>query len=139
MRFMVLVFACVAACSEPAPAETPPATIQIHPAPPQPQPAGAPQSFVDTDPTPLTREELIGMWSLRENCGQPTIFAADGALTDYTGQSGQWTLEGDTLTIIKAGQTSRNEVNQLNANAFSAGSPDDGGGSTRLFVIYQRC
>jgi hypothetical protein len=98
-----------------------------------------PEVFTDTDPSPLTPDELVGMWGLRANCGQPTVFVADGTLTDYTGQTGQWSLVGNSLTITRGGRTHTNEVNPLNANAFTAGPPEDGSGRTRLFAIYRRC
>lgn len=145
MRFVFLVLACVAACSEPAsppPAESQdstyssggPQVVAIDP------PAGIEsESFTDTDATPLTSEELVGMWGLRANCGQPTVFVADGTLTDYTGQPGEWSLRGNLLTITQGGQAYTNEVNQLNPNAFTSGPLEDGSGRTRLFAIYRRC
>lgn len=145
MKIAILLPACIAAgCSEPAPpppAEAPTtlqtsgdAQIMLDP------PAGVePEVFADTDPTPLTADELVGMWGLRANCGQPTVFVSDGTLTDYTGQTGRWSLSGDFLTIMIGGQTHTNEVNQLNARAFTAGPPEDGSGRTRLFVVYRRC
>lgn len=141
MHRIALIFAalCFASCSEPAPAPAAPEATPIPVAVDRPSAPAASDGFVDTDPTPLTREEIVGMWGLRAGCGQPTVFSADGTLTDYTGQTGQWSLDGDSLTITQAGQSFTNEVNPLNANAFSAGPPEDGSGRMRAFVIYQRC
>ena len=141
----------IAACA-PAPPDTEGSSSTAAEAPDATQAANEPQSvaidppagiepevFTDTDPTPLTPDELVGMWGLRANCGQPTVFVADGTLTDYTGRTGRWSLSGNLLTITRGGQTHTNEVDQLNANAFRAGPPEDGSGRTRLFAIYRRC
>lgn len=141
MRFVLLLLACVAACREPTPA-TPSAEEASHEAQPLTidPPAGIePEVFTDSDPTPLTPDELVGMWGLRADCGQPTVFMSDGTLTDYTGQTGRWSLSRDSLTVTRGEQTITHEVNQLNPNAFTAGPPEDGSGRTRLFVIYRRC
>ncbi|MDZ4693117.1 hypothetical protein [Terricaulis sp.] len=140
---LVIAAIALASCSESAPASQAP-DAQTSPAAPTAVPVandfpGDDESFVDTDPTPLTRGELIGMWGLRSGCGQPTIFSEDGTLTDYTGQTGQWSLQGDSLTITKGGRTFTDEVNPLNANAFTSGPPEDGSGRTRVFAIYRRC
>jgi hypothetical protein len=134
-----LVTLLIISCSEPAPAPAAPEPTPIPVAADRAGEAPAPEGFVDTDPSPLTREEIIGMWGLRAQCGQPTIFSGDGTLADYTGQTGQWSLQGDSLTITKGGQTHTSEINPLNANAFTSAPPEDGSGRTRLFVIYQRC
>lgn len=144
-RALTLIAAvALASCDAPTPApapppEEPPAQTQVPVAADRASEAPAQDGFIDTDPSSLTREEIIGMWGLRAQCGQPTVFAEDGTFTDYTGQSGQWSLQGNSLTMTKAGQSFTNEVNPLNANAFSSGPPEDGSGRTRLFVIYQRC
>lgn len=146
MRRALALLAAIAftGCDERAPLRTPPpdeppASTQIPVAADRAGEAPAPEGFIDTDPSPLTREEIIGMWGLRAQCGQPTIFAEDGTFTDYTGQTGEWSLQGDALTMTRAGRTYTSEVNQLNTSAFTSGPPDDGSGRTRLFVVYQHC
>ncbi len=141
---IILAAIALASCSDPAP--TPPPAPEARTSTPAPTAIpvatdypGNEENFVDTDPTPLTREEVIGMWGLRRDCGQPTIFSEDGTLTDYTGQTGQWSLRGDLLTITKGGRTFTDEVNPLNANTFSSGPPEDGSGRIRVFAIYRRC
>ncbi len=138
--FALAATICLASCSE----TTPPPVSLSEPTsiPVAVDSAGeppAPETFVDTDASPLTREELIGMWGLRSGCGQPAVFSEDGSFSDYTGQPGQWSLQGDLLTITKPGQSYSNEVNPLNANTFSASPPDDHSGRIRTFVVYQRC
>ncbi|HYD86176.1 MAG TPA: hypothetical protein VEA80_01760 [Vitreimonas sp.] len=148
MRLLIVLLACVAACGEPTSA--PPPTVEKMPNAAQGSdessavviepPAGIePEVFTDTDSSPLTADEIVGMWGLRANCGQPTVFGADGTLTDYTGQTGRWSLSGNSLTITQGSQAHTNEVNQLNANAFTSAAPEDGSGRTRLFLIYRRC
>lgn len=98
-----------------------------------------PSEFVDTDDSPLTAQEIVGMWSTAPHCAQPTVFSLDGGYTDYTGRSGRWELNGDLLTM--SGRGSGNEVNQLDANTFTASAPRTqiDPDAIRTFLIYRRC
>lgn len=98
-----------------------------------------PSEFIDTDDSPLTTQEIVGMWSTAPNCAQPTVFSLDGGYTDYSGRGGRWELNGDLLTM--SGRGGANEVNQLDANTFTAGVPraEVGPGAMRTFAIYRRC
>lgn len=121
------------------------ATQQAPAEPPTNEPAaptsgGWPSEFFDTDDSPLTPEEIVGMWSNAPNCSQPTVFTADGAYTDQTGYTGRWTLNIGRLSLEgRPGIVS--EVNQFDANTFSAGPPSSAipSGALRTFVIYRRC
>lgn len=97
-----------------------------------------PDSFVDVDDSPLTNDEILGMWSTAPHCTQPTIFMSDGTFTDYTGGTGQWTLRGDRLTMTRGERTYTNVVDQLDANTFSTRSSQEAS-VTQLFAMHRRC
>lgn len=100
-----------------------------------------PAEFVDTDNSPLTAQEILGMWSIAPNCAQPTIFMPDGTYTDYSGHTGSWVLDGDRLTMGRAVGEYVNEVNQFDANTFAVGAPsaEIAPGALRTVAIYRRC
>jgi hypothetical protein len=136
MKRFLFAAACallIASCDQAAPpAPEPSVESAIEPSAPE-APVVESDSFTDTDDTPLTREELLGMWSTSSGCGQPTVFSEDGSFTDYTGQTGRWTLANDRLTQTSDRGSYTNRTNQFNANTFAIG--ESGG----LFVIYRRC
>lgn len=147
MRMLIAALAsamALAAC-DPAPVAETESTAEsasVPPIEPVEEPVAAerawPAEFYDTDDSPLTNEEIVGMWSTVPNCAQPTVFSADGTFTDHTGRSGRWALNGDHLTM---GGRSTNEANQFDANTFSLGAPADrvAPGAMRTFLIYRRC
>lgn len=106
-----------------------------------PASTGWPVEFYDTDNSPLTSQEIVGMWSTAPNCAQPTVFMADGAYTDHTGYTGRWTLDNERLSLVRGRNTSVDEVNQFDADTFAAGAPkaESAPGVIHTFVIYRRC
>src|SRR5262245_39029256 len=104
-RLVLIAAMFAAACGEQGASQQ---QTTLPPAPPSPVPAadpGGPTEFFDTDRSSLTPEELVGMWSDAHNCAHPIVFSADGAFTDHTGASGQWTLRDDQLSMIRNGRT----------------------------------
>ena len=47
----------------------------------------------------LSRDYLIGKWSETDDCADSIEFRADGSFTFPWGDSGQWQLSGDRLTM----------------------------------------
>jgi hypothetical protein len=80
-----------------------------------------------------TSAQLVGSWGDNGDCNLTTTINADGAFTNYTGNAGTWTLEGDLLTLTSPAGTAQVRVNMPNENQLFIGQPD---GS---FGISQRC
>jgi hypothetical protein len=109
------------------------------------EPAAAPQEsipvasdgprreFIDIDPSDLTVDELVGMWSNDENCARPIVYNADGTYTDYTGVSGRWTLENESLTRTGGGRTISDHVDPLDTDTVALGEEDG------LVAMLMRC
>lgn len=112
----------VAACSPPAAtttAETQIATTTSETAPPA---EGVP-----------TANMLLGRWGDNGDCTKDITFNADGTFLSYSGMSGRWTLQGDSLTLAGQGGTFQLRVAVANNDTLMIGQPD---GS---FGISQRC
>lgn len=152
LRFLGCVFwfpLILAACDDPptTPIQTRPEVGVIPSEPPAdetPAPTDDgdwPAEFFDTDDSPLTPEEIVGMWSIAPNCAQPRVFMADGTYTDHTGYTGRWTLNNEMLSLVGQRDTYVNEVNQIDANTFTAGAPRGTSrpGVIHTFIIYRRC
>lgn len=124
MKFAVhIAFACVvaiAACSPPAATttETAATTVEAAVAPT----TGAP-----------TREFLIGRWGDNGDCTKDLTINADGSFESYSGMSGQWTLEGDTLTLNGESGSFALTIGVGPNDTLLIGQPEGGFGSS------QRC
>lgn len=115
-------FACLialAACSQPpaAPASETPATTEAAAA----------------DDGAITREQLIGRWGDNGDCTKLITFNADGTFQSYSNMTGQWTLEGDALTLSGEGGEFLLRVASGGGDTLMIGQPD---GS---FGVSQRC
>ncbi|MGE0179846.1 MAG: hypothetical protein AB7O91_08515 [Sphingomonas sp.] len=55
--------------------------------------------------TQLTRDYVVGSWSVTGNCGAPEfVFNADGTVS-RGGQSYQWSVDGGNLVVNRSGQS----------------------------------
>lgn len=122
MKFTAhIAFACliaVAACTPPAAttAETPATTVEAAAS----EPSGA---------TP-TREFIVGRWDENGDCAKDLTINADGTFTSYSGMSGHWTLEADTLSLNgESGSFALRVAAGPNDNLM-IGQPDGGFGSS---------
>lgn len=104
------------------------------------QPASAPaeetvvaMTEAATDTGHITREALLGSWGDNGDCTKLITFNADGTFLSYSGMSGNWTLEGDALTLSGSGGDFLLRVASGGENTLMIGQPD---GS---FGISQRC
>jgi len=109
---------------------------------PAPQPASAPAAPATAGGKPvngdqaaaplLDRDYLIGRWSDDGNCGNSYEFAADGSFIAANGQSGNWTLDGDRLTVVGSTGSATIRVTPVDQNSMTGTGPDGAlGTSTR--------
>lgn len=47
----------------------------------------------------VSRDYLIGSWTDDNDCTKAVALAGDGTFTTYDGRQGQWSLQGDQLTM----------------------------------------
>jgi hypothetical protein len=123
MRTTAVLIATLAlvACGQSAPqAEAPAAEQPIASAPAAPE--GTPSAA-----------ELVGTWGDNGDCNLTTTINADGTFTNFSGNTGTWTLEGDVLTMTSPRGVARVRVSKPNENQLIIGGPD---GS---FGLSQRC
>lgn len=117
-----IAFACLVlvACSQPPGAEEPvgDATTSTE----APANAGA-----------ITSEALLGRWGDNGDCTKLITFNADGTFDSYSGMSGNWTLNGDALTLSGSGGDFLLRVASGGPDTLMIGQPD---GS---FGVSQRC
>lgn len=78
-------------------------------------------------------EALLGRWGDNGDCTKDITFNADGTFLSYSGMSGRWTLQGDSLTLDGEGGSFLLRVAMANNDTLMIGQPD---GS---FGISQRC
>lgn len=116
------MLALIAACSPAAEAPAAP-EVALEAAAPVAEQAGA---------TTLTREFLVGAWGDNGDCGAPIRFNADGTYA-INGAPGQWTLEGDIITMSGAGGTFQLRAQVLNDHQILIGNPNGSIG------LSQRC
>lgn len=122
MKFIAhIAFTClvaVAACSPPAAttAEAPATTVEAAATAPT---EGAP-----------TREFILGRWGENGDCAKDLTINADGTFTSYSGMSGQWTLEGDGLTLSGESSSFALRVAAGPNDTLMIGQPDGGFGSS---------
>jgi hypothetical protein len=102
--------------------------------PPAETPTAADQASTPAAPegTP-TPAQLVGSWGDNGDCSLTTTLNADGTFTNYSGNAGTWTLEGDVLTLTSPRGTAQVRVNKPNDNQLFIGQPDGSYG------ISQRC
>lgn len=115
------VLVCIMACT-PAPATT------EAPAAEPASSASAPQT--GEAPAPAM---LVGRWGDNGDCTKDIVFNADGTYRSYTGGSGNWSLNGDVMTMSGAAGTFQVRVSILNGNQLLIGNPDG------TIGISQRC
>lgn len=108
--------------AEPAPQAAAEADATSKPASSTPQAAEA--------PTPAM---LVGRWGDNGDCTKDIIFSADGTFRSYTGGSGNWSLDGDVMTMSGAAGTFQVQVSILNGNQLLIGNPNG------TIGISQRC
>jgi hypothetical protein len=122
IRAARIAFACLAlaACGQP------PATEQS---------AAAPEAAAATEANPgaITQEALLGSWGDNGDCTKLITFKADGTFDSYSGMSGNWTLNGDALTLSGSDGDFLLHVASGGPDTLMIGQPD---GS---FGISQRC
>lgn len=116
-----IAFVCLAlaACSQPSAPETVGDATGVTEAP-----AGAGS---------ITREALLGAWGDNGDCTKLITFKDDGTFDSYSGMSGTWTLNGDSLTLSGSGGDFLLRVASGGENTLMIGQPD---GS---FGVSQRC
>jgi hypothetical protein len=127
MRWIAVAFLLVAACS-PAPPDTTEAQAPAAAQTDTGKPAGAAQA--GAAPTPA---QLVGRWGDNGDCSKDIVYNADGTFRSYTGGSGNWSLDGDILTMSGAAGTFQVRVSILNGNQMLIGNPDG------TIGISQRC
>lgn len=120
MRTLIVALSLLAAaCAPPAPQAAPSAT-----------PAAA--STPEASAVALTREFLVGSWGDNGDCSAPITFNADGTFRN-AGGVGQWTLEGDIITMQGQGGAFQLRAQALNQNQILIGNPNGAIG------LSQRC
>jgi len=80
-----------------------------------------------------TRAQLVGRWGDNGDCSKDIVFNADGTFRSYTGGSGNWSLNGDIMTMSGVAGTFQVRVSILNGNQLLIGNPDG------TIGISQRC
>lgn len=119
-----IAFACLVlvACSQP-------------PAPAAEEPVGDATGVTEAPAgsSAITREALLGRWGDNGDCTKLITFNADGTFDSYSGMSGTWTLEGDSLTLSGSAGDFLLRVASGGNDTLMIGQPD---GS---FGISQRC
>jgi hypothetical protein len=118
----------VAACSPP-PADTAESQAPVETAQADTGKPGAAAQAGDA-PTPA---QLVGRWGDNGDCSKDIVFNADRTYRSYTGGSGNWSLNGDIMTMSGAAGTFQVQVSILNDNQMLIGNPDG------TIGISQRC
>jgi hypothetical protein len=129
MRSTVIVAALFLAACTPPPAGTEVAPALQAAADASGKPSGATQQTGEA-PTPAM---LVGRWGDNGDCTKDIVFSGDGTFRSYTGGSGNWSLNGDVMTMSGAAGTFQVRVSILNGNQLLIGNPDG------TIGISQRC
>jgi hypothetical protein len=122
---ILLTAACAPAPADNADAQAP----QAAQADASGKPEGGPQQAGEA----LTPAQLVGRWGDNGDCSKDIVFNADGTFRSYTGGSGNWSLNGDVMTMSGAAGTFQVRVSILNGNQLLIGNPDG------TIGISQRC
>jgi hypothetical protein len=111
-RFLFVALALtLAACGKP---EAPHATTEIGAAPPP---------TVQQAPVGFSAETLIGRWGDSGDCTKDVVFNADGTFLSYTGGDGQYSVEGDIITMSGDGGVFQLRANVLDPNTLELTNP----------------
>lgn len=116
---IAIAVAFVVACSPPA---SPPAT----------EPA-SPQTAAITATPSTSAQLLVGRWGDNGDCAKDIVFAEDGTFRSYTGGSGAWALDGNTVTMSGSGGTFQVQIEIIGDNQLLIQNPDGSVGTS------QRC
>jgi hypothetical protein len=123
MRSYIFIAAfALAACGQ---TEAPHASADIGAPPPAPAIAEAPAAF--------SAQTLVGRWGDSGDCSKDVVFNADGTFHSYTGGDGQYSVDGDLITMSGDGG-----VFQLRARVLDAGALELTNPSGAVFTS-QRC
>lgn len=122
----------IAACSPPATqAPAAPEAAAQTPAPGA-KPSAATSAVAPAGAAP-TAAVLVGRWGDNGDCAKDIVFNADGTFASYTGGVGNWSLDGEVMTMRGAGGTFQVRVEVIDANRLMIQNPDGSIG------VSQRC
>jgi len=104
-----------------APAHTPPAVTNVSDKPDQ-APANG-----------LTPAMLVGRWGDNGDCTKDIVINADGTFHSYTGGGGNWSLNGDVMSMTGGNGAFQVRVAVINGRTLMITNPDGSVGTS------QRC
>jgi hypothetical protein len=70
-----------------------------------------------------TAAMLIGSWADDGDCSQELTFYEDGTFRSFTGGTGEWRLDGDTLTLSGDGGSLALQLQSIDRNEMVAVNP----------------
>ena len=146
IRLAIAAAMFLAACGQPAttapqtPA-APSASAQGKPdaAPPPAETAGKPDAATPaaaSTPAPvngLTPAMLVGRWGDNGDCTKDIVINADGTFHSYTGGGGNWSLNGNVMSMTGSNGTFQVRVAVVNGRTLMITNPDGSVGTS------QRC
>ena len=88
------------------------------------QPAGESQGGKPAAAGTIDPALLIGTWGDNGDCTKDIQLFADGSFTSYTGGRGQWSLNGDELTIGGANGSTVLRLQSVDADNLIVVNPD---------------
>lgn len=139
--FVIAAALALAACSPPA-ANTGSSGKPGDVAATQPSPAPVQQSQPVTDSGKpgdgaqanlITPQFLYGRWGDNGDCTKDIVFNPDGSFTAYTGGSGQWQINGDSVVMSGPNGTFTLQMQWIDQDHLLLRNPDGSVGTS------QRC
>jgi len=81
----------------------------------------------------ITPQFLLGRWGDNGDCTKDIVFNPDGSYTAYTGGSGRWQINGDSIVMSGAGGTFSLQMQLIDQDHLRLRNPDGSIGTS------QRC
>ena len=120
MKLLLTLALLLAACG---PAPSPQANAPIE----------APQAAPPQAGAAIAPETLVGRWGDNGDCSKDITFKADGSFQSYTGGVGQWSVDGDIITMTGEGGVFQLRARSIDARTLELTNPDGSVG------LSQRC